>query len=109
MAAFFNSMFHFMEIIAFCVTGLIALIIVLMMFPKSPVRDFMLGLSQRIGATATALAFMPPIDTIPVAGEIYDLAALVGIAFYWYTFFKQQERRQLDAQSGKTPIIISDR
>ena len=87
--------FGFLKIVVICITALIALILILMAFPRSPIRDFILGLTQRVGATATALAFVPPMDAIPVSGEIYDLVALIGIAYYWYTFFQKQRGTSL--------------
>jgi hypothetical protein len=100
MAHFIGDLFSFLKVMAICITALIALCLVLLAIPKSPFRDLALGLTQRIGATATALAFVPPMDAIPVTGEIYDVAALIGLAYYWYTLFKKQD--------GGTIILPSD-
>jgi hypothetical protein len=94
MAHVVSEIFEFLKVIVICVTGLVALLLVLMAIPKSPIRDFAFGLTQRIGATATALALVPPMDAIPVTGEIYDVAALIGVAYYWYTFFQKQQQQQ---------------
>jgi hypothetical protein len=93
-AHLFAEMFGFLKVVVICITALLALLLVLLAIPKSPIRDFAIGLTQRVGATATALALVPPMDAIPVSGEIYDLLALVGVAYYWYTFFDKQRRRQ---------------
>jgi hypothetical protein len=34
-------------------------------------------------------------DMIPVSGEIYDLVALAVIVYYWYTFFQEQQAKQI--------------
>jgi|GEM_PF-6921514 hypothetical protein len=88
------EVFGLLKVIVICVSALIAIVLVLMAIPRSPIRDFVLGLTQRVGATATALAFVPPVDMIPVAGEVYDLVALIGIAYYWYTFFQKQQHHK---------------
>jgi hypothetical protein len=85
-----HEIFGFLKIVFICIAGLIALLLVLMSLPRSPIRDLFLGLTQRVGATAAALALVPPMDAIPVSGEVYDLVALIGIGYYWYTFFKKQ-------------------
>jgi hypothetical protein len=94
MAYFVADVFNFMKVVVICVSALIALVLVLMAIPRSPVRDFVLSLTQRVGATATALAFVPPMDAIPIGGELYDLVALIGVIYYWYTFFQQQSRKE---------------
>ncbi len=86
------ELFGFLKVLVICITALIALALVLSAIPRSPIRDFALGLTQRVGVTATALALAPPMDAIPISGEIYDIAALIGIAYYWYTFFQKQQR-----------------
>jgi hypothetical protein len=92
---FVAELFGFLKVLVICITGLVALLLVLMAVPKSPIRDFAFGLTQRVGATATALAIALPMDAVPVTGEIYDLAALIGLAYYWYTFFEKKHGRQV--------------
>ena len=41
---------------------------------------------------------VPPIDMIPIAGEVYDLGALIFLAWYWYSFFKE-------IRGGTSPAI----
>ena len=94
MAHLIVEIFGFLKVMVICITGLIALLLVLMAIPRSPIRDFAFGLTQRVGATAAALALVPPMDAIPVTGELYDVAALIGIAYYWYTFLQKQHRQE---------------
>jgi hypothetical protein len=84
------DIFSFMKVVVICLTGLVALLLVLMAIPKSPIRDFVFSLTKRAGVTAAALALAPPMDAIPVTGEVYDIIALIGVAYYWYTLFRKQ-------------------
>ena len=90
-----EAFFKFMEIVALCITGLVALILILMALPNSPIRDLFLSFGKRVGVTAGAVAMIPPMDMIPVTGELYDLVALAVVVYYWYTFFKEQQDKQI--------------
>ena len=79
--------------------------LVLVALPKSPLRDFLLGLGKRVGMTAAAVALVPPMDLIPVSGELYDLVALIVVVYYWYSFFKEQQDKQL--RTSGTIVIPS--
>jgi hypothetical protein len=84
-----EAFFSFLKVTVICITVLIALVLVLAALPRCPFREFLLSLTKRVGATVGGLALAPPMDMIPVAGEVYDLAALIFLCWYWYTFFKE--------------------
>jgi len=100
-----EGFWSFLKVLVICVTGLVALLLVLVALPSSPLRDFLLSLGKRVGMTAAAVAFVPPMDIIPVGGELYDLAALIIVVYYWYSFFKEQQDKQL--KSGGAIVIPS--
>jgi len=95
-----EAFFSFMKVLVLCVAGLIALLLILMALPNSPIRDLVLSFGKRVGMTAAAVAMVPPMDMIPVGGELYDLAALIVVAYYWYTFFKEHQDKHLQSQGA---------
>jgi len=109
-----NAFFDFLKVIAICGTALVALFLVLLAIPKSPIRDFTLSLTKRAGATAIGAGAFLPIDVVPVLGEFGDVAILIFLGWYWYTFFRDMQRpsaqlppaapqrssRVIDIQSG---------
>jgi hypothetical protein len=44
---------------------------------------------HRVGLTAGLLLFDPVATIVPVAGEAWDLVTIIGLIYFWYTFFKQ--------------------
>ncbi|HWT04511.1 MAG TPA: hypothetical protein VN224_02040 [Xanthomonadales bacterium] len=92
-----DSFFGFLKVAAICGTALFALIIVLLAVPRSPLRDLVLKLTQRVGATVIGGTMMVPDLVIPVGGEIADVAIVVFVIWYWYSFFKQLQQRPNDS------------
>jgi hypothetical protein len=85
---------HFIEFILVFALALIALFIVLLivisMMPKSnPLRIILTALAHRVGATAGLMMFDPVATAVPVAGEVWDLVTIIGLIYFWYTFFNQ--------------------
>ena len=85
---------HFIEFILVFALALIALFIVLLivisMMPKSnPLRIILAALAHRLGATAGLMMFDPVATAVPVAGEVWDLVTIIGLIYFWYTFFNQ--------------------
>jgi hypothetical protein len=83
-----EAFFGFLKVIVICFTALVALALVLLALPRSPLRDFTLSLTKRVGATAVVAGAFLPMDVVPVFGEIGDLAVLIFLLWYWYTFFR---------------------
>ncbi|MEA2720768.1 MAG: hypothetical protein QOJ39_2632, partial [Candidatus Eremiobacteraeota bacterium] len=84
-----EAFFGFLKVAFICATAVLALIIVLLALPRSPLRDLVLKLTQRVGATVVGGGLMVPDLALPVAGEIADVAIVIFVIWYWYTFFKQ--------------------
>ncbi len=87
-----EAFFGFLKVVAICIAGLTALFLILLAIPRSPLRDFTLSLTKRVGATAAGAAVFLPIDIVPVFGEMGDVAVLIFLAWYWYTFFRDIRR-----------------
>ena len=85
---------HFIEFILVFALALLALFIVLLivvsMMPKSnPLRIILTALAHRVGATAGLMMLDPVATALPPAGEVWDLVTIIGLIYFWYTFFKQ--------------------
>ena len=87
-----EAFFGFLKVIVIFITALVALALVLLAIPRSPLRDFALSLTKRVGVTAVAVGAFLPMDVVPVLGEIGDVAALIFLVWYWYTFFRDIRR-----------------
>ena len=89
-----NDVLHFIEFILVFALALIALFIVLLivvsMMPKSnPLRIILTALAHRVGLTAGLMMLDPVVTALPAAGEVWDLVSIIGLIYFWYTFFKQ--------------------
>lgn len=85
---------HFIEFILLFALALIALFIVLLivvsMMPKSnPLKIILMALARRVGVTAGLMVLDPVATAVPAAGEVWDLVTIIGLIYFWYTFFKQ--------------------
>ena len=83
---------HFIEFILIFALALLALFIVLLivvsMMPKSnPLRIILTALAHRVGATAGLMMLDPVATALPAAGEVWDLITIIGLIYFWYTFF----------------------
>jgi hypothetical protein len=85
---------HFIEFILVFALALIALftvlLIVVSMMPRSnPLRIILTALAYRVGATAGLMMLDPVATAVPAAGEVWDLVTIIGLIYFWYTFFKR--------------------
>jgi hypothetical protein len=85
---------HFLEFIIVCAFALLALFVVLLVvvskMPRdNPLRMILSALSHRVGATAGLMIVDPVATGLPVVGEVFDLATIALLVYYWFTFFKQ--------------------
>jgi hypothetical protein len=85
---------HFIEFVLVFALALVALFIVLLivvsMMPSSnPLKMILVSLAHRVGATAGLMMLDPVATTVPIAGEVWDLATMIWLVYFWYTFFKQ--------------------
>ena len=88
------EVFHFIEFVLVFALALIAffiglLIVVSMMPNNNPLKMMLAAFAHRVGATAGLMVLDPVATTVPVAGEVWDLATMIWLVYFWYTFFKQ--------------------
>jgi len=91
MESFFQHFFQFLGILVLCVTGLIALamvlFVVIMRMPGSnPLKDVLTSLLWRLGATAGVAAVAIPIQPVPGVDAAYDMGSSLLLAAYWLGF-----------------------
>src|SRR6516225_8082006 len=85
---------HFIEFIlvfalALFVLFIVLLIVVSMMPKNNPLRIILTALAHRVGATAGLMMLDHVATALPPAGEVWDLVTIIGLIYFWYTFFKQ--------------------
>jgi hypothetical protein len=88
-----DTFFHFLTILALCITGLIlfgmVLLVVVMRMPPNPLKELLTRLLWRIGATAGLMVVGLPLQPIPVVDGAYDLLGTLVLALYWLSFFRE--------------------
>ena len=104
-----EAFFEFLGVVAVCVAAIVIAFGILVALPRSPMRDFLLRLSGRLGATAAAGVYaLSPIDAIPdfipALGQADDIGVLLLLLYYWYTFFVSPQTRP-QAKSGGGRVI----
>jgi hypothetical protein len=58
--------------------------------PRSnPLRIILTALAYRVGATAGLMMLDPVATAVPAAGEVWDLVTIIGLIYFWYTFFQR--------------------
>ncbi len=79
----------------------IALIVVVSRFSKdNPLKRILVALSYRAAATLAVSAVALPVEFIPGVDALYDIAAPIGLVWFWYTFFRDLHRGTLPSGSG---------
>jgi len=72
---------------------LVLLIAVIARLPAGhPLKRLMTELCWRLGATIGAGALAVPIEPIPGLDALYDVAAPIVLAIYWFGFFRDAYR-----------------
>jgi hypothetical protein len=88
-----DGFFHFLAALALCATILIvaamALFVVVMRMGPNPLKDVLTGLLRRLAATAGVAIVGVPLQPVPVADGIYDLAGIIVLTIYWIGFFRE--------------------
>jgi hypothetical protein len=107
-----NAVFHFLEVLVISVAALVALTLVLIVIvahlPGSPLKEILVAVAKRIGATAALSLLAVPLEPIPGVDVVYDAAGLVFLAIYWLSIVKivaKALRSRTPATSGPEPSI----
>jgi|SRR5580698_1109520 hypothetical protein len=69
--------------------------------PGNPLRRVVTALSLRVAVTLGAGIIAIPIEPIPGVDAAYDVAAAVGLAIYWLSFFVTAARVVFDGQKPR--------
>jgi hypothetical protein len=85
---------HFIEFIfAFALAVILLFIMLLIVVSKmpngNPLKMILSALLHRLGATAGLMVIDPVATALPVVGELWDLATIAWLIYFWYTFIKQ--------------------
>jgi hypothetical protein len=87
-----DGFFHFLQTLVLCLTGLIValmvLVVVIMNMKPNPLRDLLVSLLWRLGATLGLAMIAPPIQAVPVVDVTYDVGGLILLIMCWIGFFK---------------------
>lgn len=70
---------------------------------ENPLKRILSALSYRAAATLAVGAVALPIEFIPGIDALYDIAAPIGLAWFWYTFFRDLYRGALPSGSRRQP------
>lgn len=88
-----DGFFHFLQTLVLCITGLIValmvLVVVIMNMKSNPLRDLLVSLLWRLGATLGLAVVAPPIQAIPLVDVSYDVGSLILLIMCWIGFFKE--------------------
>ena len=77
---------------------LIALLVIVSRMPdNNPLKQILVALSYRVGATAAAGLIAVPTMPVPGLDTAVDIGAPILLLWYWWTFF-----RNLSARGGGT-------
>ena len=79
------------------------IIIVSKLGDENPLKRILSALSYRAAATLAVGAVALPVEFIPGIDALYDIAAPIGLVWFWYTFFRDLYRGTLPAGSRRPP------
>ena len=107
-----SDILHFIEFLLVFVLALIVLFVVLLVVVSkmphdNPLRMILMALSHRVGATAGLMVVDPVVTGVPVIGEVWDVATIAWLLYFWFTFIRQAIviMRQ-SSQSSAPPMTI---
>jgi predicted permease len=82
----------------------IALIVVVSKLnDENPLKRVLSALSYRAAATLAVGAVALPVEFLPGIDTLYDIAAPIGLVWFWYTFFRDLYRGALPSGSRPPP------
>jgi hypothetical protein len=82
----------------------IALIVVVSKLKDdNPLKRVLSALSYRAAATLAVGAVALPVEFLPGIDALYDIAAPIGLVWFWYTFFRDLYRGALPPGSRRLP------
>ena len=83
---------------------LVMLIVIVSKMPdNNPFKRILSALCYRVGATVAAGVLALPIEPIPGLDAVYDFSAVLALAWYWFTFFRDAGRPVFHAPGSLPP------
>jgi hypothetical protein len=75
---------------------LLALVVVISRLPAgNPLRLTLAALARRVAATWGIVLIDIPATAMQPLGDVWDIGTLIFLAYYWYTFFRDDAGRAL--------------
>jgi hypothetical protein len=87
----------------------VVLVVIITKLPRTNrLRQTLTALAFRVAATWGVALIDIPASAMPPVGEIWDIGTLLILAYYWYTFFRDDGGRAIRAlrdamQSARKP------
>lgn len=70
---------------------------------ENPLKRVLSALSYRAAATLAVGVVALPVELVPGIDALYDIAAPIGLVWFWYTFFRDLYRGALQPGSRRPP------
>jgi hypothetical protein len=94
---------------AMFVLFIVLIVVVSKLKDDNPLKRVLSALSYRAAATLAVSAVALPVEFIPGVDVLYDIAAPIGLAWFWYTFFRDLYRGAQPPKDRRPPIIIDQK
>lgn len=88
---------------AMFVLFIVLIVIVSRLNDENPLKRVLSALSYRAAATLAVGAVALPVEFIPGVDALYDIAAPIGLVWFWYTFFRDLYRGTLPPAGRRPP------
>lgn len=70
---------------------------------ENPLKRVLSALSFRAAATLAVGAVALPVEFVPGIDALYDIAAPIGLVWFWYTFFRDLHRSAMPSGNRRPP------
>jgi len=94
---------------AMFVLFIVLIVVVSKLKDDNPLKRVLSALSYRAAATLAVSAVALPVEFVPGVDVLYDIAAPIGLAWFWYTFFRDLYRGARPPENRRPPIIIDQK
>jgi hypothetical protein len=74
---------------------IVLIVVISRMPPDNPLRQVLVALTRRVAATWGLALIDIPASTLQPIGDLWDVGTLIFLAYYWYTFFRDDAGRAM--------------
>jgi hypothetical protein len=74
---------------------IVLIVVISRMPPDNPLRQVLVALARRVAATWGLALIDIPASTLQPIGDLWDIGTLLFLAYYWYTFFRDDTGRAM--------------